>query len=207
MKYDFLNRGKLLLGVAAMLICGALYADDAPLEPTWVKPGTDFSQYSKFLITALDVSDVKLIRPPWAEDDPKEWSIEDEDLQLLQNIYRDVMRNILEADGGYPVVHVAGENVIQVEVELLSIMPYIRPGKRETSAGQTYITLGSGEVNAAIDMRDSVTRELLLLMEGEKTVGQDYKDHTDANIVANLEGMFTTFAKRLRAAMDRVHGK
>ncbi len=207
MKSDFLNRGRLLAGFAAMLLCSALYAESDPLEPTWVRPDTDFSQYNKFLVTSLDISDVKLLRPPWAEDDPKEWSIEDEDLQLIQNVYRDAMKNVLEADGGYPVVHVAAEDVIQVEVELLSIMPYIRPGKRETKQGQTYVTLGSGEVNAKIEMRDSVSRELLLLLEGEKTIGKEYADHNDANIVANLEGMFTRFAVRLRKAMDRVHDK
>ena len=86
-------------------------------------------------------------------------------------------------------------------------MPYIRPGKRETTQGQTYVTLGSGEVSAKIELRSSESRELLLLLEGEKTVGTEYKDHTDANIVANLEGMFKRFATRLRNSMDRVHGK
>jgi hypothetical protein len=207
MKPNFLNRGKLLIGFAVMLFCGTIYAQSDPLEPTWVRPDTDFSVYNKFQVKPLDVSDVRLLRPPWAMDDPKDWSIEDEDLQLIQDIFRDVMKNILEADDGYPVVHVAGEDVLQVEVELLSIMPYIRPGKRETSQGQQYITLGSGEVNARIDLRNSQTRELLLLLEGEKTVGEEYKEHTDANIVANLEGMFSRFATRLRKAMDRVHGE
>ena len=158
-------------------------------------------------LTPLDVGDVKLLRPPWAEDDPRDWSIEDENLQLLQSIYRDVMKDTLEAEGGYPVVHVAGDDVLQVEVELLSIMPYIRPGERQTSEGQPYITLGSGEVNASAEFRDSQTRELLMLMEGEKAVGQEYKEHTDANIVANLEHLFGNFASRLRKAMDRVHGR
>jgi hypothetical protein len=207
MKPNFLNRGKLLIGFAVMLFCGTIYAQSDPLEPTWVRPDTDFSVFNKFQVKPLDVSDVRLLRPPWAMDDPKDWSIEDEDLQLIQDIFRDVMKNILEADDGYPVVHVAGEDVLQVEVELLSIMPYIRPGKRETSQGQQYITLGSGEVNARIDLRNSQTRELLLLLEGEKTVGEEYKEHTDANIVANLEGMFSRFATRLRKAMDRVHGE
>ena len=207
MKPDFLNRGKLLIGLAVMLFCSALYAESDPLEPTWVKPDVEWAQYTKFLVTPLEVSDVKLLRPPWAEDDPKEWSIEDEDLQLLQNVFRDIMKNALEENDGYAVVHVAGDDVLQVEVELLSVMPYIRPGKRETSQGQQYITLGSGEVNAKSEFRDSQTRELLLLLEGEKTVGKEYKEHTDANIVANLEYMFGNFATRLRKAMDRVHGK
>ena len=207
MKPVLLSRAKLLMAVVAMLFCSALYAESGPLEPTWVKPDVKWAQYTKFLITPLDVSDVKLLRPPWAMDDPKEWSIEDEDLQLLQNIYRDVMKNALEGDGGYPVVHVAADDVLQVEVEVLSIMPYIRPGKRETSQGQQYVTLGSGEVNAKSEFRDSLSRELLLLLEGEKTVGQEYKEHTDTNIVATLEYMFGNFAARLRKAMDQVHGK
>jgi len=207
MKSDFFNRGKLLIGFAVMLFCSALYAENDLLEPTWVRPDTNFSAFNKFQVMPLDVSDVRLLRPPWAMDDPKDWSIDDENLQLLQDIYRDVMKSILEADGGYPVVHTAAADVIQVEVELLSIMPYIRPGKRETSKGQSYVTLGSGEVNAKIELRNSETRELLLLLEGEKTVGQEYKEHNDTNIVANLEYMFTQFATRLRKAMDRVHGK
>ena len=207
MKSGLSNRGTLLVGIVVMLLSSTQYAESDSLEPTWVKPDVDWARHTKLLVTPLDVSDVKLLKPPWAEDDPKDWSIEDEDLQLLQDIYRDVMKGTLEADGGYSVVHVAGDDVLQVEVELLSIMPYIRPGKRETSQGQPYITLGSGEVTGKSEFRDSQTRELLLLLEGEKTVGREYKEHTDANIVANLEYMFGSFAARLRKAMDRVHGR
>ena len=47
----------------------------------------------------------------------------------------------------------------------------------------------------------------LLLIEGDKAVGEKYTEFTRANNVANVEAMFTSFAKRLRSAMDRVHGK
>ena len=56
-------------------------------------------------------------------------------------------------------------------------------------------------------MRDSSTRELLLLIEGDKAVGEKYTEFTRANNVSNIEAMFTSFAKRVRVAMDRVHGK
>jgi len=64
MKSDLLIRGRLLVALAAMLFCGMVYPQDALLEPTWVRPDTNFSQYNSFLVTSLDVSDMKLIRPP-----------------------------------------------------------------------------------------------------------------------------------------------
>ena len=68
-------------------------------------------------------------------------------------------------------------------------------------------TLGTGEITASVEMRDSETRELLLLIAGDKAVGAEYKEFTQENNVANVENMFTRFATRLRNSMDRVHGK
>jgi hypothetical protein len=68
-------------------------------------------------------------------------------------------------------------------------------------------TLGSGEITARVELRDSVTRELLLLIEGDKAVGEQYKQFNRENNVSNITVMFTQFATRLRNSMDRVHGK
>jgi hypothetical protein len=48
---------------------------------------------------------------------------------------------------------------------------------------------------------------LLLLIEGDKAVGEQYTEFSRANNIANVESMFRSFATRLRGAMDKVHGK
>jgi hypothetical protein len=207
MKSDFFNRGKWVLGLAFSLFSLAALADNHVLEPTWVKPDTDFTQFNKFLVKPLIIDDVKIVRPPWAQDDPKEWALEFEDLEAIQAIFRDAMNDILEADGGYPVVYSAGADVLEVEVEVLSIMPYVRPGSSGTSGGHEIITLGSGEIAGSTEIRNSQTRELLLLMEGERVAGEEYKQWTLENNIANLTKLFRSFASRLRSAMDEVHGK
>src|SRR5210317_553183 len=117
------------------------------------------------------------------------------------------MNNVLTGNDGYPLVYAAGKDVIEVEVELLSITPWLKPGGDESLEGYVVKTLGSGEVTGRVELRDSMTRELLLLIEGDKAVGEKYTEFTRANNVSNVEAMFTSFAKRVRAAMDRVHGK
>lgn len=206
MKSVFVNRGKLLAGLIVMLFSTSVAAETL-LEPTWVKEGVDWSTYTKFLVHPLNVDHVAVTRPPWAEDDPNEWRLEIESLQAIQSIFRDAMKDTLTANNGYPLVYAPGENVLELEVEVLSIMPWIRPGSGYTKGGMQITTMGSGEITVSIEFRDSNTRELLMLIEGDKAVGEQFKEFSTANNVANIENMFSAFAGRLRNAMDRVHGK
>jgi hypothetical protein len=206
MKSVFLNRGNLLIGLFVMLFSTASFAD-IELEPTWVKDGVDWGQYMKFKVKPLNIDDVKVIKPPYAEDDPSDWSLELEDLEEMQAMFRDIMNDVLEGDNGYPLVYTDGRDVLLVEVEIMSIMPWLKPGGGSEMDGHQVTTLGSGEITARVELRDSGTRELLLLLEGEKAIGTKYKEFTTENNVANVNYMFTRFATRLRNSMDKVHGK
>lgn len=204
MKSGFFSRGNLIAGLLAVFFASTAAAQ---AEPTWVKEGVDWKQYSKFLVRPLVVDNVKVIKPPYAQDDPSEWSLSVQDLEGVQAIFRDVMSDVLSGNGGYPLVYADGKDVLEVEVELLNIMPWVKPGGDEAYEGFVVKTLGSGEVTGRVELRDSTTRELLLLLEGNKAAGEQYKEFTRANNVSNIEAMFKSFATRLRNAMDRVHGE
>jgi hypothetical protein len=196
--------GHLAVGLVAMLISSVALAQ---VEPTWVKDGVDWQRYGKLLVKPLNVDDVRVIKPAWAKDDPADWTIAIKDLESIQGIFRDVMREVLSANGGYPLVYAEGPDVLEVEVELLSITPWVKPGGDKELEGLQVTTLGSGEVAARVELRDSGNRELLLLIEGDKAVGQQYTEYSRANNIANVEAMFRSFATRLREAMDKKHGK
>ncbi len=206
MKSVFLNRGKLLIGLFVMLFSTVSFAD-IKLEPTWVKDGVNWGQYSKFLVKPLNIDDVKIVKPPYAVDDPSEWTLDIQDLEAMQALFRDVVKDVLERNDGYPLVYAEGKDVLEVEVELLNIMPWLKPGSGSEIDGHQVKTLGSGEITARLELRDSRTRELLLMNEGEKAIGEQYKQFTTDNNISNVKYMFTRFATRLRNSMDGVHGK
>ncbi len=206
MKSVFFNRGKLLTGLFAMVFSTAAMAD-IEIEATWVKEGVDWEKYTKFEVKPLNIDDVKVIKPAYAADDPSEWTLDVSDLEGMQAVFRDVMKSTLSGNDGWPVVYTDAKDVLEVEVEILNIMPWLKPGSGSQIDGHEVKTLGSGEITARVEMRDSLTRELLLMIEGEKAVGQQYKEFTRDNNVSNIEFMFTRFATRLRNSMDRIHGK
>jgi hypothetical protein len=206
MKSEFLNRGKLLVGLFVMLFSTVSFAD-VQLEPTWVKEGVEWGQYSKFLVKPLNIDDVKVVKHPYAEDDPSEWTLDIQDLEGMQALFRDIMKDVLSGNNGYPLVYADGKDVLEVEVEILNIMPWLKPGSGSELEGHQVKTLGSGEITARVELRDSESRELLLMIEGEKAIGEKYKEFTVDNNISNVKYMFTRFATRLRNSMDRVHGK
>lgn len=206
MKSVFFNRGALLTGLFAMVFSTTAMAD-IEIEATWTKEGVDWAKYTKFEVKPLNIEDVKVIKPAYAEDDPTEWTLDIINLEGMQAIFRDVMKSTLSENDGYPVVYVDGADVLEVEVEILNIMPWLKPGSDSQIDGHEVKTLGSGEITARVELRDSLTRELLLMIEGEKAVGQKYKQFTTENNVTNIEFMFTRFATRLRNSMDSIHGK
>jgi len=206
MKPVFLNRGKLLIGLFVLLFSTASFAE-IQLEPTWVKDGVDWAKYSKFMVKPLNISDVKVIKPPYAEDDPSEWTLDIQDLEAMQALFRDVMKDVLSGNDGYPLVYADGKDILEVEVEILNIMPWLKPGSGSEIDGHKVKTLGSGEITARVELRDSKTRELLFLIEGDKAIGEQYKSFTTKNNISNVQYMFTRFATRLRNSMDKVHGK
>jgi len=206
MKSELLMRGKLVFGLFVMLFSSAVVAD-MQIEATWVKQGVDWAKYKKFEVKPLNVEDVKVIKPAYAVDDPSDWTIEISDLEGMQAIFRDVMKDVLTANDGYPVVYIDGEDVLEVEVEILNIMPWLKPGSSSEMDGHEVTTLGSGEITARVEIRDSTTRDLLLMIEGDKAVGQQYNEFTAANNISNVEFMFTRFATRLRNSMDQIHGE
>lgn len=206
MKSVLFNRGALLTGLFAIVFSTAAMAD-IEIEATWTKEGVDWAKYTKFEVKPLNIEDVKVIKPAYAEDDPTEWTLDIKNLEGMQAIFRDVMKSTLSENDGYPVVYVDGADVLEVEVEILNIMPWLKPGSDSQFEGHEVKTLGSGEITARVELRDSLTRELLLMIEGEKAVGQQYKQFTTENNVKNIEFMFTRFATRLRNSMDSIHGK
>ena len=195
--------GSVLAGMALLALASMAIA--AP-EPSYVRQDLDLSKYTQFQLRSLNMDNIQVLKPVW-EDDPEPWSFQSGDREAVQQMFREIMTQELSKDGGYPVVEERGEDVMTLEVEILSITPYVKPGTKGEGGGFVIETLGSGEVVVSAEFRDSVTRELLILLEGERPIGTEYREVSRENHEENIRQLFTTWGQRVRAAMDQAHGK
>jgi hypothetical protein len=118
----------------------------------------------------------------------------------------EIMSEELSKADGYQVVSEPGDGVLQLEVEFLSITPFVKPGAVWRKDEYAVTTLGSGTAVLSAELRDSVTGSLLILVEGERKIGTERKELSRDNHIANLKETFSIWGKQLRARLDEAHG-
>lgn len=205
MKGKFTSRGILLAGLSALVLSATASAQQAA-KPTWEKDGVDWSKYKEYLVKPLVLDDVQLVPPPWAQN-PSTWTLDVRSPDTVQEIFRDAITAELAGKDTGMLAYAPGPGVLEVEAEILSITPWMRPGSASQVDGMNVSTLGSGELSFTVSVRDAQTRELLAMWTGERTVGDEYQEFTRANNLNNLEKMFVGFAKRLHEALEGVDAK
>ena len=205
MKRVFSTGPKLITGLMLLLVSGALMAKSLPAS--YVKPGIDLSIYTKVMVKPLNMNNIEVLKPAWEQDNDEEWSFNPEDRAAIQEWFLDAMQREIETNGGYALVAEPADDVMRIEVELLSITPYVRPGTLASDDDHVISTLGSGDVVVSAEFRDSQTRELLILIEGERTIGEKYKELSRENHIKNVKGLFTKWGKKVREALDKAHAE
>ncbi|MGD9020355.1 MAG: DUF3313 family protein [Lysobacterales bacterium] len=196
---------KLITGMILLLVSGALMAGNNPAS--YVKPDVDLSVYKRVMVRPLNMDNMELLKPAWEQDNDEVWTANPGNGPLVQEWFMDAMQKQLEVEGGYALVSEAAEDVMRIEVEVLSVTPYVKPGTPFSDGKFEISTLGSGDVAISAEIRDAKTRELLILVEGEQTIGEEYRKLTRENHIANIKGLFDMWGKRVRETLDKAHGK
>lgn len=207
MEFRFQHGRRLFSILIALGIAGSAFGQQVIEGVNWNRPGVDWSGYGKVLLKPLDISDVKVLKPAWDQDDPEPWEFQPSSRELIQDLFWKNMIEAISGEGGYDMAGMAGPGVLQLEVEFLSITPYIKPGSNPQAEGYVVETLGSGDVVVSAELRDSVTGSLLALVEGERQIGTEYRELSVDSHVANLEATFSKWGTRLREALDRARNQ
>jgi len=205
MKHVFSTGPKLITGLMLLLVSGTLMAKTLPAS--YVKPGIDLSTYTKVMVQPLNMDNIEVLKPAWEQGNDDVWSFNPEDRSAIQEWFLDAMQQELEKKGGYALVAEPATDVMRIEVELLSITPYVKPGTPASDGKFEISTLGSGDVVVSAEFRDSKTRELLILIEGERTIGDEYKELSRENHIKNVKGLFAKWGKKVRKALDKAHAE
>lgn len=206
MKHVLSTGSRLTLVLILLLVSSSLMA--ARLLPaSYVKPGVNLSDYTKVLVKPLDMDNVEVLKPVWEQDNDEEWSFNPENRVQIQEWFMDAMQSQLEEKGGYAMVSKPANDVMRIEVEVLSVTPYVKPGTPYNDGKFKTSTLGSGDIVISAEFRDSKTRELLILVEGERPIGTEFKKLSPENHEKNIKNMFDSWGMKIRKALDEAHGK
>ncbi len=199
--------GSLALWASLFMGClsPGLHADEvagfsAPLNVEYERPGTDYSIYTRLLVRELDLSETKILPPPWLAEKSFKWEVSEKNGQRLRREFMESMTEQISGNGGYELVNLPGEGVLELYVKVVSFMPYAEQKDK-------VVTKGSGEMRIHAETRDAQTGELLAIFEGPQEVGADYQPNTDFTRKENVNKLFDSWGRRVRIALDEDHSK
>ena len=191
---------KLVPGMILLFFTGSLLAATT-IPATYIKPDLDLAKYTKVLVKPLNMDSIEVLKPAWEQGSTEEWSFEEGTRTAVQKLFNDAMHQELEVVGGYPLVTESGPDVLRVEVEILSITPFVKPGSKSGDEGHEIETLGSGDLVISAEFRDSQTRQLLILVEGERSIGDEYRTLNRENHIDNLKNLFSAWGEKISHAL------
>jgi hypothetical protein len=195
----------MLASIVVASVMTGVYAEEVadyaePLNLEYQRPGLDFAQFHSLLINDLDVSNAKIVPPPWKADKPFKWKVADKNIKALQAAFQESMRDGISANDGYPIVAEPGPGVMEVSVRIVSFMPYAERKERVS-------TRGAGEMRIHVELRDAQSEELLAIYEGPQEVGQKFRPNSDLTRQQDLKMLFDIWGRRIRESMDKDHGR
>ena len=171
------------------------------IEIAYAKPGIDLAAYDKFLLLPLNVSDVRIVPPPWVENaDPRYWNLTPENRDFLVSTFATAVRDGIQTSNQFPVVTNRQPGTLQVEVRLVSLTPW---AARE----EAVTTMGAGMLTFEAQIRDAQTAELIAIVDGTQQVGREYQENTQLNRAEGVTEYFTAWGQGIsrRLAEARAH--
>ena len=178
------------------------------------KPGTDFSQYNKFLIEAVTVF-------PSKKADFK--GINANDLTLLQQYFHDAVAKALTENDGYQVVEEPGPGVVLIRAAFTDLAPVnpamntvtsIIPQMRLTSGiigAATGSNLFVGQIGMELEFLDAQSNERIAAavtkQTGKKYIPFTGKKFEPTSTWGQVQQEMDYLAQKLRKRVDTLHGK
>lgn len=213
---------------ATLLACGLTFSgcattgpqlaqswDGLELKPTkgidavYVRPAADLSRYRTVLIDPVAVS----FKDSWSSNRGERGtggSLTVADVSEVRASMAAGFRKIFAeelAGGGYAVTEAPSLEALRLTAALADV--YVSAPARETFGPARTFTVEPNEMTLVLELRDSVSNELLARVVDRKT-GVDtgrLKLTTSETNRAEFERAVKSWAKRLRAGLDAVNGK
>lgn len=188
---------------------GLELAPSKRFDVVYLQPGADFSAYKAVILDPAQVAFAKDWDP---NRDVRGVSrrLNAEDLEAIKDGLAGIVREIFTEElgkGGYPLVDAPGHDVLRLSPAIVDL--YINaPDRMEPGRSTTYTT-DAGRMTLVLEVRDSVTGDLLARVVDAKS-GRDTRMMTITNRVTNTaeaRRAVRSWAESLRKGFDQVTGK
>jgi len=193
----------MLMTDARRSVDGLYPVDNSGLAWAEAKEDADVASYTAFMLGPVQVAYQKEPRSGAAAEAEGNYALEPDQMEMLQETFRDEIVLALTHDGAYELVEAPGPEVMRLDAYLIDLIVRF---DRESAAGRDRaFTSSYGEVTMYLEMHDSESGEILArVAERRDPTRSSYQlvEVQPTFVRSDVMSMFRDWAGALREALD-----
>jgi hypothetical protein len=173
------------------------------MERAWVKPGEDFSQYSR--VGLLDC--LVAFKKHWRLNHP---SVRTHDIERIKKSLAEEFRKVFTEElqkNGYPIATGSGDDVLLVRPAIINL-DIVAPDTQSDVSSITFTT-SAGTMELYVELYDSVSNEILARAVDQRQASHigDVEETSFSTNSDDARRLLKHWADLLIEKLDEVHGK
>lgn len=169
------------------------------VEGFFIQPAVNFSRYEQMILTDINLRDIRIR----VLDSKQQNQLNDTDRRFYRDQYIAAAVGHFIADGRYSTALDAGDNVLRMDAAIVEIAPIVVPESEHSAAMRAYLQ-GMAAMTIAIEVRDSLTNQLLATFTNTRNVGRIWDDHNRMVQSRAVSDAFQEWLAALRFYMDEL---
>ncbi|MCH2170339.1 DUF3313 domain-containing protein [Myxococcota bacterium] len=192
-------------GTDARVSHDGLHEVDQPsFKSLFLRAGTDFAAYRAILLEPLQ------IKLDYAASNSERghtygsgaaFELDGRDLERVRGYYKELMTKGLEADGTFQVVAKPGPGVLQMSALVVDLI-LNAPVEKTRNFQSRYYTGATSVVTIMVELRDSMSGEILARLGDSKRPVGNFDVNTDSNVRGDLKFVFNVWANTFRRRLE-----
>lgn len=158
-------------------------------DASYALPNTNFAQYKKIIVSDLDLSTTKIIKPTSTRSFEEPWELNDDDRKYYQAKYSTAAQTYVFDDGVYTAATTSAPDTLLLKTKIIEIAPLA--SKDDFKSRPNLIDVyseGFGRMTIVFELYDSVSNKLVATSTDEHDLGTIWEknDRVQNNIRVKL---------------------
>ena len=185
---------------------GLVQVNKTQFDAAFLLPDANLNQYKKIILSDLDFSDVKIIKPSSSSQQP--WELTDEDKQYYQEKFATAAKNFLFNADKYSQVAESASGTLLLKTKIIEIAPLA--SKDDFKSRPNFIDVyseGFGRMTIVFELYDSVSHKLIFLSSDEHDLGNTWEKNNRLQHNVQVRLAFDYWLRSLSQELNEISKK
>jgi Protein of unknown function (DUF3313) len=184
---------------------GLIAVKKSRFDTFFVFPQTNFSQYKKIIISALDVDNIKILKPSMDHSFDEPWELNDEDKRYYQRKYAEAVQQKLIDTHVFSSTQEAGLDTLRLNAKITQIAPLAsKDDAKGRPMSMKVYSEGVGRMTIAFEIYDSVTQKLIATASDEHDLGKLWKENNRVEYNAQIRLAFDYWLNNVKSEFEKI---